>query len=94
MPIHWNKERSNSARNISKYLGSSSDHGSSQASKASGKMKPASAVFKPYGKHVFMGRLAEHYLTKHGGIDIKMADSTWVKDRKKADIVAAAVLDW
>jgi hypothetical protein len=88
MVINWSKgERSNSSKSIARYLGSGND---------SAKMKPASAtnVFKPYGKHVFTGKLAEHYVTKHGGSATTMADSSWVKDRKQADIVAAALLDW
>jgi hypothetical protein len=96
MVINWSKgERSNSSKSIARYLGSR--NGSAKMNSAgSAKMKPASStnVFKPYGKHVFTGKLAEHYVTKHGGSATTMADSSWVKDRKQADIVAAALLDW
>lgn len=51
-------------------------------------------VFKPYGKHVFTGKLADHYLKNNGGSGKILEDPNWVKDRKLADIVAAAVLDW
>jgi hypothetical protein len=87
MVIQWSK--SGSSSNITKgYLGSG-DNGSS-------KMKPASAhnVFKHYGKHLFAGKLADHYLTKHGKSGKILDDPSWVKDKKLADIVAAAVLDW
>lgn len=57
-------------------------------------MKAASDVFKSYGKHIFTGNLAEYYLKKNGGSLEMMQDSTWVKDRSKANIIAAAVLDW
>ena len=60
------------------------------------KQKPASSFekLKPYGKHIFTGRLADYYLTKHGGSGKMFKDPSWVQDRKQADIVAAAVLDW
>ena len=57
-------------------------------------LKPAAEVFKSYGKHIFTGKLAEYFLKKNGGSLAMMQDSTWVKDRTKADIIAAAVLDW
>ncbi|CAJ1963703.1 unnamed protein product [Cylindrotheca closterium] len=57
-------------------------------------LKPASEVFKSYGKHIFTGKLAEYFLKKNGGSLAMFEDSTWVKDRTKADIIAAAILDW
>lgn len=58
------------------------------------KMKPASETFSYYGKHVFTGNLADHYLKKQGASLAMMEDPTWVKDRSKADKIAAAVLEW
>lgn len=57
-------------------------------------IKPASELFKSYGKHVFTGKLAEYYLKKNGGTVAMMEDPSWVSDRPKADIMAAAVLNW
>lgn len=57
-------------------------------------MPAAGEVFGHYGKHVFTGALADHYLKKNGGSGAMLEDSTWVSDRSKADIVAAAVLEW
>ena len=57
-------------------------------------MKPATEVFKTYGKHVFTGSLADYYLKKNGGSGAILEDPSWVKDSAKADIVAAAVLEW
>jgi hypothetical protein len=57
-------------------------------------MKAATDVFKSYGKHVFVGNLADYYLKKNGGSVKMMDDSSWVTDRPKADIMAAAVLEW
>ena len=57
-------------------------------------MPKAENVFSHYGKHVFTGALADHYLKKNGGSGAMLEDSTWVSDRSKADIVAAAVLEW
>lgn len=60
------------------------------------KMKGAGQMdqFKEMGKHQFTGIVAETYLKKHGSSAEIMADSSWVSDEKKADAVAAAVLDW
>ena len=57
-------------------------------------MPVAGDVYSHYGKHVFTGALADHYLKKNGGSGAILEDSTWVSDRSKADIVAAAVLEW
>ena len=57
-------------------------------------MKPATEVFKSYGKHIFTGKLADYYLKKNGSSVAEMEDPTWVKDRSKADKIAAAVLEW
>ena len=57
-------------------------------------LKPAAELFKGYGKHVFTGKLAEYYLTKNGSSVAEFKDSSWVKDRPKADKIAAAVLNW
>lgn len=57
-------------------------------------MKSAAEVFKGYGKHIFTGKLADYYLKKNGSSIEEMSDSTWVKDRPKADKIAAAVLEW
>jgi len=57
-------------------------------------MKSAGDVFKSHGKHVFTGSLASYYLKKNGGSLEMMQDSSWVSDRSKADIIAAAVLEW
>ncbi|KAL3936594.1 MAG: hypothetical protein SGBAC_008124, partial [Bacillariaceae sp.] len=57
-------------------------------------LKPASEVFKSYGKHIFTGKLAEYFLKKNGTSLEEFSDPSWVKDRSKADLVAAAVLDW
>ena len=57
-------------------------------------MPAAGDVYSHYGKHVFTGALADHYLKKNGGSGAILEDSTWVSDRAKADIVAAAVLEW
>jgi hypothetical protein len=57
-------------------------------------MKAAPDVFKSYGNHIFVGNLADYYLKKNGGSVEMMDDSSWVTDRPKADIMAAAVLEW
>ena len=57
-------------------------------------MPAAKDILPHYGKHVFTGSLADHYLKKNGGSGAILEDSTWVADRAKADIVAAAVLEW
>jgi hypothetical protein len=57
-------------------------------------MKAAKEVFKSYGKHVFVGNLADYYLKKNGGSGKMLDDSSWVTDRPKADIMAAAILEW
>ena len=57
-------------------------------------MPAAKDILPHYGKHVFTGSLADHYLKKNGGSGAILEDSTWVSDRAKADIVAAAVLEW
>mmetsp|Transcript_30416 Transcript_30416/g.61687 ORF Transcript_30416/g.61687 Transcript_30416/m.61687 type:complete len:89 (-) Transcript_30416:59-325(-) len=50
---------------------------------------------KTYGKHVFTGSVADSYLKKKGGADLTIFDDpSWVTDSSKADIVAAAVLEW
>mmetsp|Transcript_7408 Transcript_7408/g.15473 ORF Transcript_7408/g.15473 Transcript_7408/m.15473 type:complete len:688 (-) Transcript_7408:162-2225(-) len=50
---------------------------------------------KTYGKHVFTGSVADSYLKKKGGADLTIFDDpSWVADSAKADIVAAAVLEW
>ena len=48
--------------------------------------------FEKYGKHCFSGRVADSYLKQHGSSAAILKDPSWVKD--KADLVAAAVLDW
>lgn len=50
--------------------------------------------FKDYGKHVFTGNVADYYLKKNGSSKKLLANSDWITDRAKADIVAAAVLEW
>jgi len=57
-------------------------------------MKSAAEVFKGYGKHIFTGELADYYLKKNGSSFAEYQDSTWVKDRSKADKIAAGVLEW
>lgn len=57
-------------------------------------LPPASVVYPDYGKHVFTGKVAEHYLSAYGGSLSMMEDPSWVKDRVRADTIAAAVLHW
>jgi hypothetical protein len=57
-------------------------------------LKPASEVFSTYGKHLFTGKLADYYLKKNGSSLAMFEDPSWVADRSKADLVAAAVLNW
>ncbi|CAJ1962677.1 unnamed protein product [Cylindrotheca closterium] len=88
MRYSWTTRR-NSASNksISKYLGAETKNEVSS-------IPSAKSVYKQYGKHVFTGKLAQQYLVASGGSASLMEDPSWVKDRKKADIVAAAVLHW
>jgi glutamine synthetase len=48
--------------------------------------------FQDYGKGVFAGKVADDYLSKHGGSGDILKDPTWVATH--ADIVADAVFDW
>lgn len=55
----------------------------------------SSGGLKTYGKHVFTGSVADSYLKKQKGGDVAIFDDpSWVADSAKADIVAAAVLEW
>ncbi|XRB03174.1 glutamine synthetase [Pycnococcus provasolii] len=47
-----------------------------------------------YGENVFKGNIAAKYLKKQGLTVDDLNDSSWVKNPKKADQIAAAVLDW
>jgi hypothetical protein len=51
-----------------------------------------SEEFEQYGKNVFMGKVADEYLQKHGGSSELLKDPTWVNH--SSDTVAAAVFDW
>ena len=46
------------------------------------------------GDHVFTGAVAEKYLSRHGASAAMLATPDWTNDEAKADIVAAAVLEW
>lgn len=46
------------------------------------------------GDHCFTGAVAEKYLSRHGASAAMLKDPTWTADEAKADIVAAAVLEW
>jgi hypothetical protein len=48
--------------------------------------------FEDYGKSAFTGKVADEYLTKHGGSGAMLKDPTWVNNH--ADTVAFAVFDW
>ena len=54
----------------------------------------SSEELKAYGKHVFIGAVAASYLKKQGADLSILDDPSWVTDGEKADIVAAAVLEW
>jgi len=47
-----------------------------------------------FGRHKFMGAVADEYLAGSGMTWADMEDGTWTKDIAKADKVAAAVLAW
>jgi glutamine synthetase len=46
------------------------------------------------GDHCFTGAVAEKYLSRHGASASMLADPSWTADEAKADVVAAAVLEW
>jgi glutamine synthetase len=46
------------------------------------------------GANCFTGAVAEKYLSRQGASAAMLADPSWTEDEAKADIVAAAVLDW
>jgi hypothetical protein len=48
--------------------------------------------FEEYGKYVFTGKVADHYLTQQGASGAILKDPTWVN--KHSDTVAQAVFDW
>jgi hypothetical protein len=48
--------------------------------------------YDDYGSHVFAGKIADEYLSKHGASGELLNDPTWVKTR--ADTVANAIFDW
>jgi len=48
--------------------------------------------YSDYGKSVFIGRVADEYLKKHGASADILDDPSWTKTH--ADTVAKAVLDW
>jgi hypothetical protein len=48
--------------------------------------------FENYGKHCFVGKVADKYLKKYGSTHSILKDPNWVKE--DPDLVAAAVLDW
>ncbi|KAL3774381.1 hypothetical protein HJC23_012157 [Cyclotella cryptica] len=48
--------------------------------------------YNDYGKSVFIGRIADEYLKKHGSSGDILKDPMWTKTH--ADTVAKAVLDW
>ena len=45
-----------------------------------------------FGQHVFKGEVATKYLSKYGENASLLATGAWTE--KKADVVAAAILDW
>jgi hypothetical protein len=49
-------------------------------------------AYDNFGKHVFTGAVAKHYLEKHGLSGDVLKDPTWVKTN--ADTVANAIFDW
>merc|ERR550539_1231661 len=50
------------------------------------------SAYEDYGKHLFIGNVADEYLKKHGSrVDI-LNNPSWTITH--SDIVAAAVLDW
>lgn len=48
--------------------------------------------YEDYGKAVFHGKVADEYLSKHGGSGDMLKDPTWVNNH--ADTVANAIFDW
>lgn len=48
--------------------------------------------FEDYGRSVFSGKVADEYLSKHGGSAALLKDPTWVNH--SSDTVANAVFDW
>jgi glutamine synthetase len=52
------------------------------------------AVDKGYGENMFFGAVAEKYMKNHGASAEMLNDPSWVRDIKKADIVAKALVDW
>lgn len=55
-------------------------------------MASVAEQFEDYGKTVFTGKVADEYLSKHGGSGALLKDPTWVNH--SSDTVAAAVFDW
>jgi len=47
-----------------------------------------------YGENVFLGAVAEKYLSKYGESSQMLEDPSWARDLDKADIVAKALADW
>jgi glutamine synthetase len=47
-----------------------------------------------YGTRVFLGKVADEYLSKYGLSAEVLKDPSWTKDLAKADKIAAAILDW
>lgn len=52
----------------------------------------ALSQFEDYGRHVFTGKVADDYLSKHGASVEILKDPTWVNTH--ADKVANAVFEW
>lgn len=63
---------------------------------APGFTKDAKLELSNYGAHSFKGAVADKYLKKHGesAALLTATPCTWTKDKAKADIVAAAIMDW
>lgn len=54
----------------------------------------SSAGLEGFGRHKFMGDVADEFLKPAGMSWADMEDGTWTKDAAKADKVAGAVLSW
>ena len=49
-------------------------------------------AYDDFGKHLFTGKVADEYLSKHGASGDILKNPSWVKTH--ADVVANAVFDW
>jgi hypothetical protein len=61
---------------------------------AAGVPKGTPVSMEGYGEHCFTGVVADKYMKKNGGEGSWLESAAWTTDNAKAEIVAAAVLQW